>query len=233
MMRIDRYLSEMGVASRSELKIAAKRKQITCNGELVKDPCMKIKEGVDVICFQGREIPYEPFVYYMLHKPAGVITATKDRNQTVMDLIEDKRDGLYPVGRLDVDTEGLLLITNDGPLGHDLLSPKKHVEKTYYAKVDQPIPADAKEKMASGMEFSDFTAEPALLEQINDTESYLTIHEGKYHQVKRMFGALGCQVTYLKRISMGPLRLDENLPAGSYRPLTKEEVEELQACTRR
>lgn len=172
----------------------------------------------------------------MLNKPQGTVSATEDsRYPTVIDLIKDKkRKDLFPAGRLDVDTEGLLLITNDGNLAHCLLSPKKHVDKEYFARITGTLPADAVQKFQEGLVLDDgVKTRPAQLTLLNEgsltAEVVLTIHEGKFHQVKRMFQALGCQVVYLKRIAMGPLRLDESLKPGQYRPLTAEERTKLKA----
>ena len=177
----------------------------------------------------GREVDCAPFVYLMLHKPAGLLSATEDRNQkTVLDLLPEhlRRRGLFPVGRLDKDTEGLLLLTDDGPLGHDLLSPNKHVDKVYYAQVDGTVDAADAEALAQGMVLGDGLAcLPAGLEPLGDgSECLVTLREGKYHQVKRMLAARGKPVRYLKRLSMGPIRLDPALGPGEWRPLTREEV---------
>jgi len=178
-------------------------------------------------------VMYQEFEYYMLNKPQGVVSATQDNlHRTVIDLLPaEKRGDLFPVGRLDIDTEGLLLITNDGDLAHRLLSPKKHVDKQYYAKVDGVLPADSIVRMAEGLVLTDVEGtkvKPAKLEilkkETDNNEILLTIQEGKFHQVKRMFEALGCHVTYLKRLSMGALQLDQALAVGEFRKLTEEEV---------
>ncbi|HIZ78388.1 MAG TPA: rRNA pseudouridine synthase [Candidatus Lachnoclostridium stercorigallinarum] len=229
-MRLDRFLTEMTGFSRTQAKEAAKKGRITVDGVPVKKTDVKIVPGVEKVAVDGREISYLAAEYFMLNKPAGVVSATEDdRYPTVIDLIEErKRKDLFPVGRLDVDTEGLLLITNDGGLAHRLLSPRKHVDKVYFARFDGTLPEDAAERFAKGLTLEDGTETmPAKLEPLPEGEMRLTIREGKYHQVKRMMEAVGCRVTYLKRLSMGSLKLDENLKPGQYRPLTTQELEEL------
>ena len=195
-MRLDKYLAEMGAGTRKEIGKAVRAGRVTVNGQ-------------------------------MLNKPAGVISATEDaRERTVLDLISERqRKGLFPVGRLDRDTEGLLLITNDGGLAHRLLSPRHHVDKVYYARLDGPVGEAEKALFAQGLKVDEaLTALPAELEILEPaTEVRVTIREGKFHQVKRMFEAVGREVLYLKRLSMGPLALDESLPKGDYRRLTAEE----------
>jgi 16S rRNA pseudouridine516 synthase len=225
-MRLDKYLAQMGAGTRSDLKKAIRAGRVTVGGKKAKDAGMQVTEA-DEICLDGRRIVYEEFVYYMLHKPAGVISASRDAGErTVLDLIdEEKRKDLFPVGRLDRDTEGLLLITNDGELAHRLLSPKSHVDKVYFARLDRPVGEEEKRLFAEGLTVDDtLTAMPARLEILDPpNEVMVTIREGKFHQIKRMFAAVGREVVYLKRLSMGPLHLDERLPAGAYRRLTEEE----------
>jgi 16S rRNA pseudouridine516 synthase len=225
--RLDKLLGELGIGTRSQIKEAAKKGRITVNGTPVKDTSLKVNPEQDDICMDGVRLSYVEYEYLMLNKPAGVISATEDgAHTTVLNLITDSvRNDLFPVGRLDIDTEGLLLLTNDGALAHRLLSPKKHVDKTYYLKTDTPIPETAVALMGAGFVVDEeLTALPAKLEILGAQEAYLTIHEGKFHQVKRMMHAVGCEVTYLKRISMGPLVLDEALEPGAYRRLTEEEL---------
>ncbi|MGC6178016.1 pseudouridine synthase [Lacrimispora sp. 38-1] len=230
-IRLDKYLAEMGEGTRSQIKEMARKGRITVDGIPEKKSERKIIPDQNTIAVDGRNISYAEFEYYMLCKPQGVVSATEDnRYQTVIDLIEDrKRSDLFPVGRLDIDTEGLLLITNDGDLAHQLLSPKKHVDKVYFAKIEGELPADAKKRMEEGVVLEDGTltmpASLEILEYGNPSSILLTIREGKFHQVKRMFEALGCSVVYLKRLSMGSLKLDENLQPGEYRPLTAEETD--------
>lgn len=236
MIRLDKFLVEMDRGSRSQIKEAAKKGRILVNGKAKKKTDIKIDPDKDQVTFDGAPVAYRQFEYYMLHKPQGVVSATEDkRHKTVVDLIDgEKRYDLFPVGRLDIDTEGLLLLTNDGDLAHRLLAPKKHVDKTYLAWISGTLPADSAERMAAGMTLTDGTpVKPGKLEIIGPmengmTEIRLTIQEGKFHQVKRMFEVLDCKVEYLKRLSMGSLKLDENLKLGEYRSLTEAELARLQ-----
>ena len=228
MIRLDKFLAEMNIGTRSEVKNHVRKGKITVNGAVCKSPDIKIDENNDVICYENKEITYQKYVYYMLNKPSGVLSATTDkREKTVIDLIEANRKDLFPVGRLDKDTEGLLLITNDGLLAHELLSPKKHVNKTYLAHITGTLPKDAIEQFKAGLKVDDeFTAMPAELEILKEPDKCLiTIQEGKFHQVKRMFHAVGCEVVYLKRLQMGPLKLDEALKPGEYKLLPDEMVQ--------
>ena len=236
MIRLDKYLADMGEGTRQEVKKQIRRGAVTVNGETVRSPERKVSEG-DQVCLDGIEVTYAKMEYYMLNKPGGVVSATEDkRDRTVLDLIQDKkRKDLFPVGRLDRDTEGLLLITNDGELSHRLLSPRRHVDKTYYAEVDGRTTEQTKKAFREGVDIG--TREEPLVTMPADLEILeagrdlsrvrLTIREGKFHQVKRMFHAQGMEVVYLKRESMGPLRLDESLKPGEYRPLTEEEIKRL------
>ena len=196
------------------------------NGEIIKRPEFKVEEEQDSVTFQGKEIKYRKYVYYMLNKPKGVVSATRDNlDRTVTDLIKDSgHQNLFPVGRLDKDTEGLLIMTNDGDLAHRLLSPKKHVDKVYYVELDKMLTEEGRRMLETGIDIGEEKPTlPANAQRITDTSLYLTIREGKYHQVKRMLKAVGCEVTYLKRIAMGAISLDKNLPCGCYRELTEEE----------
>ena len=236
MIRLDKFLVEMDRGIRSQIKEAAKKGRIQVNGKVEKKTDLKINPDKDSVMFDGAPVAYRQFEYYMLHKPQGVVSASEDkRHKTVIDLIDgEKRYDLFPVGRLDIDTEGLLLLTNDGDLAHRLLAPKKHVDKTYLAWILGTLPPDSAERMAAGMILNDGTpVKPGRLEIIGllengMTEIRLTIQEGKFHQVKRMFEALDCKVEYLKRLSMGSLKLDENLKLGEYRRLTEAELAGLQ-----
>lgn len=230
MMRIDKYLADCGVGTRSEVKKYIKNKLVTVNGEIISKPEIKVEEGKDIICFRNKEVTYEKYVYYLFHKPAGCVTAKQDNlHKTVMDYFpEDISKDIAPVGRLDLDTEGLLLLTNNGPLTHHLLSPTHHIPKTYFAILDKEVPKDAIELFQRGVDIGDDKpCLPADLEIISPTEATLTIHEGRFHQVKRMFEAVGCTVTYLKRLSMGNISLG-NLKIGEYRQLTEMEINSLQ-----
>ena len=204
------------------------------NGEVVKKPELKINETTDHILCQGKKASYQKNIYLMLHKPAGVVSATEDnREKTVLDLVrpEDRKNGLFPVGRLDKDTEGLLLLTDDGELAHRLLSPKKHVDKTYYAKIDGQVTEEHVKQFREGLDIGDEKKTlPAVLTILLSgpvSEIEVTIHEGRFQQIKRMFEAVGCKVTDLNRLSMGSLVLDETLPPEEYRPLTEAELEGL------
>lgn len=234
--RLDKYLADMSVGTRSEVKNLIKKGLVTVNGEVIRKPEYKVDiEKDDLVC-RGEPVVYQTLVYYILNKPAGVISATNDPKQkTVLDLITDKsRKDLFPVGRLDKDTVGLLLITNDGNLAHRLLSPKHHVDKCYFAKVQGNVTKDDAEKFAEGVnigtEDEPEITMPGKLDIIKSddlSEIRLTIQEGKFHQVKRMFQAVGKEVVYLKRERMGSLILDDNLAEGEYRMLTEEELKNL------
>lgn len=236
MIRLDKYLADMSIGTRQEVKKYIRQGRVKINEDIIKKPEYKIREDEDKVTFDGAPVAYETFEYYMLNKPAGVISATEDkRDKTVLDLIkEKKRKDLFPVGRLDKDTEGLLLITNDGTLAHRLLSPKKHVDKCYYAKIRGGLTEDDvrvfKERINIGtQEEPEWTmpAELKILEKGTVSRIRLTIREGKFHQVKRMFLAVGKEVVYLKRERMGALVLDEELAPGEYRKLTDSELKSI------
>lgn len=240
-MRLDKYLADCGIGTRSEVKKYIKAKQIAVNGEVISKPDIKIDENKDTVCFKGQPVVYEKYVYYLFHKPAGCVTAKQDHlHKTVMDYFPEelRAKDIAPVGRLDLDTEGLLLLTNDGPLTHHLLSPTHHIPKTYYAILDKEVPLSAIEQFEKGVDIGDekltLPAElkilPVCMADEGESEkskaavgtpiysAELTIHEGRFHQVKRMFEAVGCKVLYLKRLSMGNLELDD-LKVGEYRKL--------------
>ncbi|EAD2758957.1 rRNA pseudouridine synthase [Listeria monocytogenes] len=231
-MRLDKLLSHTGFGSRKEVKPLLKSGAVVVNGTIQKDSKTQVNPDKDQVTVHGTPVVYQEFVYFMLHKPQNVVSATEDNvSETVIDLLaqEDTLTDPFPVGRLDKDTEGLLIITNDGTLAHNLLSPKKHIDKTYYAKIDGDVTLADVEAFAAGIELDDgYTCEPARLEIITPNEINVTIQEGKFHQVKRMFAARGKKVSYLKRISMGNLQLDESLGLGEYRPLTESELAILQ-----
>ena len=235
--RLDKFLADMGCGTRSEVKNYIKRGRVTVNDTVVKSADVKVEAEKDSVSFDGNVLGYVEYEYYMLNKPQVVISATEDKkDRTVIDLIGDKnRKDLFPVGRLDKDTEGLLLITNDGQLAHNLLSPKKHVDKVYYVEADGLITEEMAEQFAKGVTLSDgvmtLPAKLCVLENSNNLHSAkLTIKEGKFHQVKRMFEACGRKVLYLKRLSMGTLVLDETLALGEYRKLTEEELKLLKGA---
>lgn len=228
-MRLDKYLSNMGVGSRKEVKEYIKKGYILVNDQTITKPTFHINEEKDKIKFNNEEIIYKKYIYIMMNKPQGVISATKDYNETVLDLLDEKYQNkdIFPAGRLDKDTEGLVLLTNDGKLAHELLSPKKEVYKKYLAKVDLPLEKEDIKKFEKGifLEKENYLTMPAKLEILSEHECFVHIKEGKYHQVKRMLKACGKEVLYLKRLSIGELKLDENLNLGEYRELTDSEIE--------
>lgn len=227
-MRLDKYLTKLELGSRSQVKELIKKGNIKVNNEIIKKPEFHIDEYNDKISVSDKTLNYSQFYYYMLNKPAGVLSAVTDKSEkTVMDLIDvTPKKGLFPVGRLDKDTEGLLLITNDGELAHNLLSPGKHIDKKYYVELNGELIESDIELFQKGLDIGEKKlTKPAKLEILeNRRAAYITITEGKYHQVKRMFGAINLKVTYLKRISMGELVLDKNLELGQYRPLNSQEI---------
>ena len=227
MERLDKIISATGKKSRREVREMVRQGRVLVDGKPAPAADMKVDPQTAVILLDGEPLGYEKFTYVMLHKPAGVLTATEDRRQeTVLDLLppELRRRALSPVGRLDKDTEGLLLLTNDGQLAHRLLSPKSHVDKVYYARVDGALEPGDIAVFAAGMTLGDgLECLPAGLEILSSTEALVTLREGKFHQVKRMLAARGKPVLYLKRLSMGRLRLDPALAPGAWRMLTEEE----------
>lgn len=241
-MRIDRLLCEINIGSRSQVKELIKKGQICANGVVMKKPETQIDETSVVITCQGKEYRYSPYVFYMMNKPSGVITAVRDeKEQTVLDVLRTelaKRNhgdltgipikDIFPVGRLDKDTVGLLILTNDGELAHSLLSPKKHVPKKYFVRTDILVNDEMAKRLEEGVMIGPKEKTlPAVLADRSGNQCCITITEGKYHQVKRMFQAVGAQVIYLKRLSMGTLILDERLCEGQVRELTQEEVDAL------
>lgn len=235
-MRLDKLLSHEGYGSRKEVKALISSGSVTIDGRVVKQSNVHVDPTQQEVSVAGEEVRYEPFVYWMLNKPQGVISATEDsHHSTVLDCLdpEDLRPDLFPVGRLDIDTTGLLLITNHGPLNHALTSPKKAIAKVYQATIQGIVNQEMVEVFAEGIDLGDFTTQPAKLEILkvdpNQEQSAIqvTITEGKFHQVKRMFAACGVEVIRLHRLSMGPLLLDSNLEAGGYRRLTASEEDQL------
>ena len=229
-MRLDKFLAEAGIGSRSQVKTYIKKGIVTINEEIIKKPEQKDELEKDVVKINNEIVEYVAFEYYMLNKPEGVVSATKDNlSETVVELIKDKkREDLFPVGRLDKDTQGLLIITNDGELSHNMLSPRKHVDKTYYATIDGMVTKEDAELFLQGVDIGDekltMPADLEILSSADVSEIKLTIREGRFHQVKRMFEAVGKKVLFLKRIEMGGLKLDESLNPGEYRKLTKDEI---------
>lgn len=241
-MRLDKLLCEMNIGSRSQVKELIKKGLVLVDGRVLTKPEAHVDESRSIITCQGKNYQYTPYVYYMMNKPQGVITATRDeKEQTVLDILRSELlkqnhgdlagipvKEISPVGRLDKDTVGLLLLTNHGELAHSLLSPKKHVPKKYFVKTDGPISDEMATSLEAGIVIGPGEKTlPAVIEDRNDDQCLITITEGKYHQVKRMFQAVGRNVVYLKRLSMGTLILDERLGEGQLRKLTKEEVDAL------
>ncbi|EMB87713.1 rRNA pseudouridine synthase [Streptococcus mutans] len=233
-MRLDKLLGQAGFGSRGQVKKFIRSQQVRVDDELARTGNQNVDPSLQTITVSGKQLSYSPHVYYILNKPAGLVSVVRDQHyRTVIDLITvvDRREGLYPVGRLDRDTEGLVLITNNGPLGFCLLHPKYHVDKTYYVEVNGELGIDAIAFFDNGIAFLDGTVcKPAKLQIISSSSevsrAYITITEGKFHQVKKMFLAYGVKVTYLKRISFGPFELGD-LPVGEYRELTAEEKNSL------
>lgn len=231
-LRIDKMLSNVGLGTRKQIKQDAKNGLIKINDLTVKDSSKIIDTEKDEVKYKGETVKYVQYIYLMMNKPQGVVSATEDNyDKTVIDLLkdEDKFYEPFPVGRLDKDTEGLLLITNNGQLAHDLLSPKKHVDKTYYVEVAEEVIEEDVKAFEEGVllteeNYKTLPAKLNIIESGYPSKCYVTIKEGKFHQVKRMFLAINNEVTYLKRVSMGPLKLDETLKLGEYRHLTEEEL---------
>ena len=239
--RLDKYLADAGIGTRSEIKSYIKKGFVQVNDTTIQKPDFKVNSETDIICFQSDVITLSDFEYYLLNKPSGYVSATKDNvSPTVLSLIQSNRKDLFPVGRLDKDTEGLLLITNDGVLSHKLLSPKRHVNKTYYAIVEGIVNEQDITTFMNGVVIGDEDLDVALPAKLSIIETeqgetplshvHVTIQEGKFHQVKRMFQAIDKKVIYLQRIAFGSLTLPKDLPLGSYRELTQEELESLQNC---
>ena len=237
-MRLDKFLVACAVGSRTEVKNLLKAGRVTVNGKKEKSAKLQIDEKIDEIRFDGQVLEYEEFVYYMMNKPQGVISATDDpKHRTVLDLLDDiaRSEEVFPAGRLDIDTHGLLILTNDGKLAHALLSPKHHVDKTYLAQVKGIMAQEDVEIFAKGIPLKDFTCQPARLEILstdtekNQSQIRVTIAEGKFHQIKRMVAYCGKEVVDLQRLTMGTLILDESLQRGEWRRLTKKELEILLA----
>ncbi|SFP93517.1 16S rRNA pseudouridine516 synthase [Lachnospiraceae bacterium XBB1006] len=231
--RLDKFLSLSCQLTRQEAKACIKKKQVSVDGIIATKPEQKINPHLQTIAYLGKTCTYEPYVYYMLHKPAGVVSATVDNlHKTVVSLIDDPtHTDIFPVGRLDIDTEGLLLLTNDGELGHRLTSPAHHVDKCYEVEVNGRLNDTVVSKFALGIDIGEpKVTKPAkliILSECTPARARVTIQEGKYHQIKRMFAKCGYTVTYLKRLSMGSLTLDETLAPGQYRALTEDEIQAL------
>lgn len=231
-MRIDKFLTECGVATRSEASKAARRGEISVNGAPIKDASSHINPEIDKVCYCGRHIHYSKYVYVMLNKPENCVSATEDgKDMTVLDLLDDelRKRGLFPCGRLDKNTVGLMLLTNNGTLSHRLLSPKHHVEKTYFFRSKYPLNDGNVERLESGVDIGGYVTAPCRVEMDSDRLSgRITLTEGKYHQIKLMIEAVGSKVTYLERITFGPLVLDRALERGEWRYLTDEEISQIE-----
>lgn len=227
-MRLDKFLCDMNIGTRSQAKAYLKRGLVTVGGQVVKAADYKVDENTDIITFCGDRLFFKPFHYYMLNKPAGVVSATEDNTaETVLELLPlALRKGIFPVGRLDKDTEGLLLLTDDGGLSHALLSPKRHVDKTYLVDLEAPLsPADIA-ALEEGVDIGESkNTLPAVVKTVSDRQILLTIREGKFHQVKRMLHAVGNGVRSLRRMSFGGISLDDQLACGAYRELTPKEIQ--------
>ena len=235
MIRLDKYLCDMNIGTRSNVKQLIKKGNVTVNDFVIKNSDFKVAV-TDKICVNGRSITYQKYFYYMLNKPAGYVSATVDpKETTVMTLLKEyNRPDLFPVGRLDKDTEGLLLLSNDGMFAHDLLSPKKHISKNYFAILKEPIHDEQIVQLESGLDIGEKNITlPAIIEKLDHTSLNISITEGKFHQIKRMFEAVSNNVIYLKRISMGKIMLDERLSPGEFRPLTEEEITILKTYVKR
>ncbi|SDB09509.1 16S rRNA pseudouridine516 synthase [Eubacterium oxidoreducens] len=237
-IRIDKYLSTMEVGSRSEIKKIIQKKRVSINGISINDAGLKVTPGIDEVLLDGKLIAYKRFRYYLFHKPAGCVSANSDAmHKTIMDYMKDApgRD-LFAVGRLDLDTEGLLIITNDGDFTHSLLSPNKHVEKEYYALIDGSVSERDVNAFKAGIDIGEKkickSAGLKILESSDTSKVLITITEGRFHQVKRMVHAIGREVIYLKRLKMGRYELDETLLPGEYREFTKEELEDVERYKR-
>ncbi|MBR2726365.1 MAG: rRNA pseudouridine synthase [Solobacterium sp.] len=227
-MRLDKYLRDCGYGTRSEIRLMVRNGRVSVNASIVNDPAAIIDEAADSVLVDGQELVYTQYVWFMLNKPAGYITANKGKVPTVMDLVPEPYLNLYPVGRLDKDTEGLLLITNDGMLGHSLLSPRKHVEKEYYVELKHEVSEADAARIAEGLTGENgIVYAPAECRDIAGNTCRIILHEGKYHEIKRIFMILDNTVTYLRRIRMKNLVLDEALKPGEYRRLTQEEIKGL------
>ncbi len=226
-MRLDKFLSDSTDMSRKDIKQLIKKKCVIVNGEVITKPETQVCE-TDAVTVNGTSVLYKRFVYFILNKPQGYVSATEDKKYPVVtELIPEEyaHFDVFPAGRLDIDTEGLLIITNDGGFAHDITSPKKSVYKRYFARLDKPAEESDKAEFMSGMEFKDFTAKPARLEICeNPYEAYVEIAEGKFHQVKRMFERVGKEVVYLKRIAIGGLALSDDMPLGEVRLIEKDEL---------
>jgi len=225
-MRLDKYIVSTGICSRSEASAAVRKGNVTVNGTIAKSSSVAVNENEDTVVFCGRPLVYRKFTYIMLNKPAGVVSATEDGDTTVIDLLPDeqKRIGLFPCGRLDKNTTGLMLLTNDGALSHKLLAPKSHVDKTYAYSCKFPLSDEDISVLESGVDIGGYVTAPCKIRRIGEKNGEITIREGKYHQIKLMMQAVHNQITSLERISFANLVKDPNLPIGEWRYLTEDEI---------
>lgn len=231
MERIDKIIASQGKYSRSDVKSLISKKRVTVDGEVVKSSSIKVDPAKSVIAVNGVELTVKKFVYLMLNKPKGYVSATEDReHETVLALVPEEYAGrdIFPAGRLDRDTTGLMVITDDGTLAHNILAPKKHVQKVYHVEIDIPVTEEMVRGFAEGVELNDGVCKEAGLEITGEHSAKVTLKEGRYHQIKRMFGCFGAKVTQLHRLAMGNLWLPEDLPEGQCRELTEEELKLLQ-----
>ncbi len=231
-MRLDKFFSETSTLSRSECSKAVKKGEITVNGEIIKKADFKVDEFKDEIRYKGEVINYSKYIYIMLNKPEGVVSATEDgRDKTVLDLLPEnyKNRGLFPCGRLDKDTLGLVILTNDGISAHNSLSPKRHFKKTYYFKTAEKFSDEDVKKIEGGITLADgYTTKPCEIKRLNDKEGEIILTEGKYHEIKRLFGARGNKIVYLERIKFGDISLGE-LQRGEWRFLSEDEIKKFTA----
>ena len=231
MERIDKIIASQGKYSRSEVKTLIAKKRVTVNGEVIKSSSVKADPNSDLIVVNGQELNFKKYVYIMLNKPKGYVSATEDReHQTVLELVPEEFEGrdLFPAGRLDRDTTGLMIITDDGQMAHNILSPKKHVQKVYHVELDIPVTEEMAQGFEDGIELNDGVCKEAFLEITGEKTCFVTLKEGRYHQIKRMFGCFGAKVVELHRVAMGNLHLPENLEVGESRELTQAELKLLQ-----
>lgn len=229
MLRLDKYIADTGIASRKEVKAAAKQGLISVDGKTVKDVALRIDENTAHVVYCGQTVNWRKYVYVMLNKPAGYISSTEESANTVMKLLPEEYTKMdcFPCGRLDIDTVGLLIITNDGPLAHKLLSPKHHAEKTYYYHCSPAIDDAAARRLCEGVDIGGYVTKTSRVDMEGGEAGYITLTEGKFHQIKRMFEAVGSNITYLKRVEFGTIKLDEGLSEGQWRELTPEETDML------
>ncbi len=229
MLRLDKYIADTGIASRKDIKTAAKKGLITVDGTAVKDVSQKIDENTASVTYMGTKVNWRKYVYVMLNKPQGYISSTEDSPRTVMKLLPEEYSKMdcFPCGRLDIDTVGLLIITNDGPLAHELLSPRHHAEKTYFYRCSPSIGDAEAARLCEGVDIGGYITKTSKVERISSDEGYITLTEGKFHQIKRMFEAVGSNIIYLKRVEFGTVKLDEALSEGDWRELTESEINAL------